>query len=165
MNVPVDKVSELLKKQRRVESMVHNQSMPRQVIVETLVQRQHLAELQQLLSQRSASEIGTMLESLPLEDANVLWAQLPAARQNDVLWEISDSLRALLADNREPAFNESQITAFVLVEGRLRQIAIEKAGKAWKGCSPSGLTCWVPARLSATLWACTLALAFLILTM
>jgi len=135
MTVPVDKVSELLKKQKRVESMVHNQSMPRQAIVETLVQRQHLAELQQLLSQWPASEIGTILASLPLEDAMVLWAQIPAARQNDVLWEISDSLRTLLADNREPAFNESQINAFVLVDGRLRQIAIE-GRKSLEGLQP-----------------------------
>jgi magnesium transporter len=135
MTVPADKVSELLKKQKRIESLVHNQSMPRQAIVETLVQRQHLAELQQLLAQWSASEIGTILESLPADEAIVLWAQIPATRQNDILWEISDALRALLADNREPAFNESQITAFVLVDGRLRQIAVE-GRKSLEGLQP-----------------------------
>jgi hypothetical protein len=41
----LEQVSELLKKQKRIEGMVHNQNMPRQEIVETLVQRQHLAEL------------------------------------------------------------------------------------------------------------------------
>lgn len=135
MTVPADKVSELLKKQKRIESLVHNQSMPRQAIVETLVQRQHLAELQQLLAQWSASEIGTILESLPVDEAIVLWVQIPAARQNDILWEISDALRALLADDREPAFNESQITAFVLVDGRLRQIAVE-GRKSLEGLQP-----------------------------
>lgn len=44
MNALADKVSDLLKKQKRVAGMVHNQSMLRQAIVETLVQRQHLAE-------------------------------------------------------------------------------------------------------------------------
>jgi hypothetical protein len=39
MTALADKVSELLKKQKRVAGMVHNQSMPRQAIVETLVQR------------------------------------------------------------------------------------------------------------------------------
>jgi len=135
MTVPADKVSELLKKQKRIESLVHNQSMPRQAMVETLVQRQHLAELQQLLAQWSASEIGTILESLPIDEAMVLWAQIPAARQNDVLWEISDALRALLANDREPAFNESQITAFVLVDGRLRQISVE-GRKSLEGLQP-----------------------------
>ncbi|MBK1684608.1 magnesium transporter CorA [Rhodoferax fermentans] len=130
-----DKVSELLKKQKRIESLVHNQSMPRQAMVETLVQRQHVAELHNLLSPWSASEIGTILESLPADEAMLLWAQLSAERQNDVLWEISDSLRALLADSREPAFNESQINAFVLVDGRLRQIAVE-GRKSLEGLQP-----------------------------
>ncbi|MBT3067205.1 CorA family divalent cation transporter [Rhodoferax sp. U11-2br] len=135
MSVPAEKVSELLKKQKRIESLVHNQSMPRQAIVETLVQRQHLAELHNLLSPWPASEIGTILESLPVDEAMLLWAQLSAERQNDVLWEISDSLRGLLADNREPAFNESQINAFVLVDGRLRQIAVE-GRKSLEGLQP-----------------------------
>jgi len=135
MSVPADKVSELLKKQKRIESLVHNQSMPRQAIVETLVQRQHLAELHNLLSPWPASEIGTILESLPIDEAMLLWAQLSAERQNDVLWEISDSLRGLLADNREPAFNESQINAFVLVDGRLRQIAVQ-GRKSLEGLQP-----------------------------
>ncbi len=99
--------------------------MPRQAIVETLVQRQHLAELQNLLLQLSAADIGNMLDALPVGDAEQLWAQIPPARQNDVLWEITDARRELLVGNREPAFNESQMNAFVLVDGRLKQIPIE----------------------------------------
>ena len=125
MTASLEKVSELLKKQKRVEGMVHSQSMPRQAIVETLVQRQHLAELQNLLSLLPASEVGNILDALPLDDATLLWAQIPVKRQNDVLWEISDARRALLAGDREPSFDESQMNAFVLAEGRLRQISIE----------------------------------------
>ncbi len=125
MTASLEKISELLKKQKRVEGMVHSQSMPRQAIVETLVQRQHLAELQNLLALLPASEVGNILDALPLEDARLLWAQIPVKRQNDVLWEISDTRRELLAGNREPAFDESQMNAFVLTDGRLRQISIE----------------------------------------
>ena len=125
MTASLEKVSELLKKQKRVEGMVHSQSMPRQAIVETLVQRQHLAELQNLLTSLPTGEVGNILEALPLDDATLLWAQIPAKRQNDVLWEISDARRELLAGDREPAFDESQMNAFVLAEGRLRQITIE----------------------------------------
>ena len=121
----LEKVLELLKKQKRVEGMVHSQNMPRQAIVETLVQRQHLAELQNLLAQWPASEIGSVLDALPIDDAGLLWAQIPLARQNDVLWEISDARRELLAGNREPAFDESQMNAYALADGRLRQIPIE----------------------------------------
>ncbi|OQW89278.1 MAG: magnesium transporter CorA [Rhodoferax ferrireducens] len=135
MTGPADKVSELLKKQKWVESMVHSQSTPRQAIVETLVQRQHLAELQNLLAQWPASEIGSVLEALPVDEALLLWAQISPARQNDVLWEISDALREELVGNREPAFTGSQINAFVLVEGRLRQIAVE-GRKSLEGLQP-----------------------------
>ncbi|MDD2881671.1 MAG: CorA family divalent cation transporter [Rhodoferax sp.] len=125
MTPALEKVTDLLKKQRRVEDMVHSQNLPRQAIVETLVQRQHLAELHKLLAQLPAGEIGSLLEVMPVEDAKLLWAQIPAGRQNDVLWEISDARRELLAGDREPAFDDSQMNAFVLVEGRLRQIPIE----------------------------------------
>ena len=125
MTASLEKVSELLKKQKRVEDMVHSQNLPRQAIVETLVQRQHLAELHKLLAQLPASEIGGLLEAMPLEEAKLLWAQIPASRQNDVLWEMSDARRELLAGDREPAFDDSQMNAFVLVDGRLRQIPIE----------------------------------------
>ena len=125
MTPSLEKVTDLLKKQKRVEDMVHSQNLPRQAIVETLVQRQHLAELHKLLAQLPASEIGGLLEVMPFEDAQLLWAQIPAGRQNDVLWEIPDARRELLAGDREPAFDDSQMNAFVLVDGRLRQIPIE----------------------------------------
>jgi magnesium transporter len=125
MKVTPDQVSEMLKKQKRVEGMVHNQSMPRHDFVETLVQRQHLAELQNLLSQSNAADVGNILDGLSIEDAKLLWQQIPEGRQNDVLWEVSDTRRELLVGDREPVFNESQMNAYVLAEGRLRQIPIE----------------------------------------
>ncbi|HSN79944.1 MAG TPA: CorA family divalent cation transporter [Rhodoferax sp.] len=135
MTALTDKVADLLKKQKRVAGMVHNQSMPRQAIVETLVQRQHLAELQTLLNQLPATEIASLLESLPIEDGRQLWPLLAPGRQNDVLWEVSDELRDMLAGGREPVFDESQMNAFVLVDGRLQQIPIE-GRKNLEGSSP-----------------------------
>ncbi len=120
-----DKVSEILVKQKRVEGLVHGQSMPRQDIVETLVQRQHLAELHNLMTQLSTGEIGSILEALPLDDASRLWAQIPQERENDVLWEVSDSRREQLVGSREPSFDQSQINAFELIDGKLRQFPIE----------------------------------------
>lgn len=105
--------------------MVHNQTMPRQDFVETLVQRQHLAELQNLLTQISAADIGNILDALTIIDARLLWQQIPEIRQNDILWELTDERRELLVGNREPVFNDSQMNAFVLADGRLRQIPIE----------------------------------------
>jgi magnesium transporter len=121
----LEKVSEMLKKQKRVEGMIHGQSMPRQDIVETLVQRTHLAELHNLMLQLPASEIGSILDALPSADAALLWKQIPAERENDVLWEVSDDRRSQLVGDREPAFDESQMNAFELKDGKLRQVPIE----------------------------------------
>jgi magnesium transporter len=115
--------------------MVHGQIMPRQDIVETLVQKQHLAELHNLLAQLPVEEIGSILEALPIEDANLLWRQLPQGRENAVLWEVSDLRREQLVGSREPAFDESQMNAFELVDGRLRQVAIENR-KDLEGVKP-----------------------------
>jgi magnesium transporter len=123
--VRLEKVADMLKKQRRVESVVHAQNQPRQQMVETLVQRQHNAELQTLLSQLVAADIGGLLETLTIDDARALWGQIPQERQNDVLWELGDERRGLLAGDREPTFGESQMNAFVLAGGKLQPIAIE----------------------------------------
>ena len=131
----LEKVSEMLTKQKLVESMVHGQSMPRQDIVETLLQRQHLAELHNLMAQLPTDEVGSILDALPIEDAQLLWAQIPESRQNDVLWEMSDERRTQLVGNREPAFEESQLNAFQLVDGRLQQIPIESR-KHLEGVQP-----------------------------
>ncbi len=135
MNALADKVLDLLKKQKRVAGMVHNQSMPRQAIVETLVQRQHLAELKTLLQQLPVTDIASLLDTLPIEDGQQLWPLIDQGRQNDVLWEVTDERRDALADGREPVFNESQMNAFVLVDGRLQQIPIE-GRKNLVGVSP-----------------------------
>jgi magnesium transporter len=124
MKVTSDQVSDMLKKQRRVADMVHNQSMVRHDVVETLVQRQHFAELQNLMGQLSATELGNVLDGLSIDDATLLWQQIPEHRQNDVLWEVSEPCRENLVGDREPVFDESQMNAYVLAEGRLRQIPI-----------------------------------------
>ncbi len=131
----LERVSEMLRKQRMVEDMIHGQSMPRQDIVETLVQRQHLVELDKLVAQLPADEIGGILEALPLADAKLLWEKIPSGRENEVLWEVSDDRREQLVGSREPAFDETQINAFELVDGRLRQIPIESR-KDLEGVKP-----------------------------
>ena len=131
----VEKIAEMLKKQKRIESMVRGQNMPRQEMVETLVQKQHLAEIHGLLAQTSASDIGSMLDALPLQEAELLWKQIPQDRENDILWEVSDARREQLAGSREPAFDASQINAFELFEGRLKQIPIESR-KNLEGIKP-----------------------------
>lgn len=120
----LQRVMEMLEKQRLVEGLVHGQATPRQDVVETLVKRQHLTEIQQLLTHLPSAEIGNILESLPVEDARAVWEQVTPERENEILWEVSDPRREELAEGREPGFEESQINAFELVDGKLRQVPI-----------------------------------------
>lgn len=120
----LQKVKEILSRQKLVEEMIHAQSMARHDTVEMLVQRQHLAELKNLLEPLAAEEIANLLEALEPDAARVVWSQIPEKVANNVLWEVTDTCRELLVSDREPSFDESQICAFELVEGKLQQIAI-----------------------------------------
>lgn len=120
----LEKITDLLSKQKLVEGVIQSQNMPRHELVETIVHRQHLAELQNLMSKLPSGEIGQILEALPIEDATLLWKQMPEERENDILWEVSDGLREQLAGSREPGFSEHQLNAFELIDGRLRQVTI-----------------------------------------
>ena len=86
----------LLNKQKIVEDMLHNQSMRRHDLVETVVQRQHQVELQAILERLPAAEIGKTLELLSIEDAQRLWSHVTPEREEDLLWEISDARREAL---------------------------------------------------------------------
>ena len=117
-------IQELLSKQKLYEGLLHSQHSVRQPIVESLVHRQHMAEVANLLAGMPSQAIGSLLGVLPIDEAQSLWTCLPDARENEVLWELSDALRATLVGGREPRFAESRINAFLLVDGRLRQVPI-----------------------------------------
>ena len=117
-------VNDLLKKHRLVESMLSNQPAHRRKLVTTLVQKQHMVELHTLLKRLSALEIGEILSALEFDDAHLVWEQVAKERQDDVLWEIPDTLREELVGDREPHCGEGQMSAFELVDGRLSKVAI-----------------------------------------
>jgi len=117
-------VIDLLKKHRLVESMVQNQPLPRRKLVVSLVQKQHLVELGAVLRRLTAVEVGEILSALNLEESLLVWGQIESARQDDVLWEISDTLREQLVGDREPHCGVGQMSAFELIDGRLSKVAI-----------------------------------------
>jgi magnesium transporter len=121
----IDTVNKLLQRQKLVEDLVHNQPMHRQSVVETLVHRQHLAELENLMHKISVSEIIEILEALGTDDAKLLWKRVPKARKNELTWEMSDSLKALLVSDHESLFSQCQVNAFELREGKLRQVLVQ----------------------------------------
>ena len=120
----VEKFIEMLEKQKLVNKMVRDQQMPRQEIVESLLQKQHEAALLSAIHGQTSVELGEILNKLPIEYAKTLWNKMPKERENDILWEVSDDRRTELADDREPDFGESRISIFKLTEGRLIQVLV-----------------------------------------
>jgi magnesium transporter len=117
-------VIDLLNKHKLVEAMVRNQDMPRHDLVEQLVHKQHLAEIHKLLNRLAPVEIALILVALPLEDALVVWKQVDPRKGDDVLQELPESLQGSFAEQQELLSEKSQINAFELANGRLRQINI-----------------------------------------
>jgi magnesium transporter len=114
----------MLNKQKLIDGMVHSQQMHKHDFVETLLKKQHDAELHNFIVKQSATELGGYLDALPLEEAKKLWSKLPQQRENDVLWEISDERRIAIAGERQPDFESSKINVYELIDGRLKNIPI-----------------------------------------
>ncbi|MFY8054046.1 MAG: CorA family divalent cation transporter [Limnohabitans sp.] len=115
---------DMLNKQKLVDSMVQSQQMHKHDMVESLLKKQHDVELQNFIAKQSATELGSYLDVLPLEDAKKLWYMLPKERENDVLWEISDERRPDIAGDRQPDFEDSKINVYELVDGKLKNLPI-----------------------------------------
>ncbi|NCA23452.1 MAG: magnesium transporter CorA, partial [Betaproteobacteria bacterium] len=116
---------DILEKHKLQDGVVHNQQMSRREVVEILLQKQHAAELANLIARHSAADLGEVLDELPLEQAMQLWRTIPRERENDVLWEISGERREALAAGREPQFEGAKVSVFELVDGgRLRQVPV-----------------------------------------
>ena len=115
---------EILNKQKLVDGMVHSQHMHKHAVVESLLKKQHEAELHNFIAKQSATELGTYLDALALDDARKLWEKLPSHRENDVLWELSNERRAELAGDRQPDFEDSKINVYELIDGKLKSLPI-----------------------------------------
>jgi magnesium transporter len=69
---------------------------PRQGLVEDLVHRLHLVELQKLLEELHPADIAHILEALPLEQRSIVWDLVSAERHGEILLEVSDAVRETL---------------------------------------------------------------------
>lgn len=131
----LDAVRELLRKQKLVEGLVKGQSAPHQGLVESVVERQHLGELENFMAKLAVADIVEILEALPEDEAAMLWPRVPAGRSTDVLWEVSDELRDRLEEVAGPRLAETKVTVFELNGGRIKQNPI-KARKDLEGKKP-----------------------------
>ncbi|PKM10291.1 MAG: magnesium transporter CorA [Gammaproteobacteria bacterium HGW-Gammaproteobacteria-3] len=113
-------ITELLDKQKLVERMLRNQTMHHQELVESVTHKQHLTELRGVLGRLSPGDIAEILDALTLEDARLLWAQVSPAVEEDILWNLPESVRGPLVGERQPQFSQGLINAYELVDGRIR---------------------------------------------
>lgn len=116
-----EQVLEVINKQKIVESLVRGQDMPRHQLVETMLHRQHQAEIGTLLSHAPIGDIATALMAMPAEGARALWLNVPTSRREELLRELPESVSERLMTEEIQPESESQIIAFELIEGRLRK--------------------------------------------
>jgi len=116
-------VLNLIKKHRLVEDFVHKQNMPRQDLVDSLVRKQNLAKMKQILNQISPKDVAQILKELLPEDQLLVWDQINDDRKELIIQDVPISVLQALGKR---AYNneKSSIKAFELHEGRLREIAI-----------------------------------------
>lgn len=83
----------------RVESHLATASFQRKPDLErVLFARQQDAELDRHLARFHAADLADLLETLPAEDRQRVWARLSPARRGDVLLELSDAVLTSLVD-------------------------------------------------------------------
>jgi len=98
LNENIALVRGLLEKQRLVETVVHSRDSRKHDLVESLVHRQHLAELQTKVGRLHAADIAHILEVLPSDDRSLIWKLMADTRGGDILLEVSDAVRGQLID-------------------------------------------------------------------
>jgi len=98
----LEAVTRLIAKQRLVEDLVHRQGEQdgrKPALVEGLVHKQNLAELQKRLDGLHPADVAYVLEGLPPQDRLVVWGLVRSDRDGEILLEVSDAVReTLLAD-------------------------------------------------------------------
>jgi magnesium transporter len=118
------KVKAMIERHKLVENLVHRQGMPRQDIVESMVQQNNFSELRRFLEKLDFEAIANILESLPIVDLHVIWSLVNEDRKEEILLVVSDSVRVELVSEPKPENQSMVIRVFDLHEGRLRQIPI-----------------------------------------
>lgn len=95
----LEQIIYLLRKYKLVEGLVRLQDIPRQELIESVIQKQNLASLQNVLDKLHPADIAHILETLPLEDRLFIWGLVRAENDGEVLLEVSDAVReTLIAD-------------------------------------------------------------------
>ena len=99
--------------------------LARHRLVEELVRKQNLVELQRLLEQLDAASMAQMLEIFLPEDRQIIWDLIAEARKEEILLVMPYDTRVELAADFRSRNRNMVIRIFDLHDGLLRQIPIE----------------------------------------
>src|SRR5262245_26284513 len=97
----LDEVVGLLQKHRVLETFTHRQESTRRDLLEHLQHQQNLVELQTRCRKFHPADLAFVLESLPLEDRELVWRQAPASLRGPVLVDVPDPVRESLLEVTE----------------------------------------------------------------
>jgi magnesium transporter len=115
---------EILQKHKVIEDLVHKQDMPNHDLVETIVRKENLVQLQHALDYLSPIEIAQILERVVQDDQLLIWAQLSDDIKRAVLAHAPLSVLQILG-KKDYKTEKYRIKAFNLSDGRLREIPIQ----------------------------------------
>jgi magnesium transporter len=116
-------VIDLLQKHKLIADLVHKQDMPHHNLVETLVRKENMGRLQQILNHLPPSEVAHILEELLPEDQLLIWDHLDDDHKQPILLEAPISVLQILG-RQDYKTEKSRVKAFNLKDGRLNEISI-----------------------------------------
>jgi magnesium transporter len=122
----LQEVQRLLSRRRLVESLVSRQEMPKHALVETLVHKENVGQLRQLVNSLEAVDVARVLEALSSEDRLLAWEQVKEDRLDSILLLLNDAVREELVNASSHQSPKVALNAFELHEGRLRQVPISR---------------------------------------
>jgi magnesium transporter len=96
LQVQLQRVTHLLSSHKLMADFVQMLEMPSHELAESLIHRQSLQELQQLLDRLHSADVAHILEALPLQDRLTIWDLVKAERDGEILLEVSDAVRETL---------------------------------------------------------------------
>jgi magnesium transporter len=99
--------------------------LARHKLIETLVHKQNLVELQRLLEQLDAEAVACILEAFSLDDRQIIWSLIKDDRKEDIRLVMSTRTRTEMFTESKHRNRNAIIRVFDLHEGLLRQVLAE----------------------------------------
>jgi magnesium transporter len=97
----LEQITSLLQRQSSAEDFVRRQDAPRQELVEGLINKLHLVELQKTLDELHPADVAYVLEALPLDQRLIVWDLVKSGSDGEILLEVSDAVRETLIEHMD----------------------------------------------------------------